>query len=114
MTTTTDKLAATALALAVTFAAYVAAPRADLTVDRITGDGCVIVEHGPTGPEPDVTLGHTVERCADGHYRTTTWRLDTGEVAYVELHDGHVDPADRAELAERVAAIRDGHAGGRF
>lgn len=75
---------------------------------------CVVVEHGPTGPEADVTLGHTVEQCADGHYRTTTWRIATGDVVYVEKHDGHVDPADRADLAERVAAIRDGRAGGRF
>lgn len=111
---TTTRITSAALATAVTLAAYVAAPRADLNLDRLAGDGCVVVENGPTGPEPDVTLGHTVERCADGHYRTTTWRLATGQVVYVEDHDGHVGPAERAELVERVAAIRDGHAGGRW
>lgn len=45
---------------------------------------CVIVEHGPTGPEPDVTLARTVEVCGDV-ITVTTWVITTGEVDAVEV-----------------------------
>jgi hypothetical protein len=48
-----------------------------------TPDVCAIVEHGPTGPEPDVTLGRTVEVCRDGSAIVTTWIVTTGEVVEV-------------------------------
>jgi hypothetical protein len=95
-------------------AAYLIAPRADVGPHLITTDGCAIVEHGPTGPEPDVTLGRTVERCADGTYVTTTWRLATGEVVDVDHHDGHVTDREAADLAGRLATIRAERSGVRW
>lgn len=75
---------------------------------------CAIVEAGPTGPEPDVTLGRIVEACADGTYRTTTYRLTTGEVVEVDEHDGELTAAEVADLAERLATIRAERSGGRW
>lgn len=45
---------------------------------------CVIVEHGPTGPEPDATFARTVEVCGDV-MTVTTWVVTTGEVDAVEV-----------------------------
>ena len=79
-----------------------------------TSPPCAIVEAGPTGPEPSVTLGRIVEACADGTYRTTTYRLTTGEVVEVDQHDGHVTDVEAADLADRLATIRAERSGGRW
>jgi hypothetical protein len=101
-----------ALIAVVLVAAYVGAPRTVPTLDA--RPGCAIVEHGPTGPEPDVTLGRTVERCADGTYVVTTWMLATGIVVDVD-HDPHqLTTAEAAEAAARLATIRDERRGERF
>jgi hypothetical protein len=79
-----------------------------------TPDVCAIVEHGPTGPEPDVTLGRTVEVCRDGSAIVTTWDLTTGDVLDVD-HDPHqLTPAEVADLADRLDVIRETRTGGRF
>jgi hypothetical protein len=75
---------------------------------------CVIVEAGPTGPEPDVTLGRIVEACADGTYRTTTYVLGTALIVDVDEHDGELTAAEVADLAERLATIRAERSGGRW
>ena len=75
---------------------------------------CAIVEAGPTGPEPDVTLGRIVEACADGTYRTTTYVLGTGELVEVDHHDGHLTDAEVRDVAARLATIRAERSGARF
>ena len=80
----------------------------------LTPARCAVVEAGPTGPEPDVTLGRIVEACADGTYRTTTYLIGTGEVVEVDEHDGPITSAELAELAERIATIRAERSGGRW
>ena len=79
-----------------------------------TSPPCAIVEAGPTGPEPDVTLGRIVEVCADGSTVTTTYVLSTGEVVEVDEHDGELTAAEVADLAERLATIRAERSGERF
>ena len=103
-----------ALIAVVLVAAYVGAPRSAPTLADLARPGCAIVEHGPTGPEPDVTLGRTVEQCADGTYVVTTWMLATGIVVDVD-HDPHqLTTAEAAEAAARLATIRDERRGERF
>ena len=75
---------------------------------------CAIVEAGPTGPEPEVTLGRIVEACGDGTYRTTTYVLSTGEVVEVDQHDGHLTDVEVADLTDRLATIRADRSGGRW
>jgi hypothetical protein len=93
-----------ALIAVVLAAAYVGAPRSAPTLTA--RPGCSIVEHGPTGPEPDVTLGRTVERCADGTYVVTTWELATGIVVDVD-HDPHqLTTAEAADVSARYQTLR--------
>ena len=84
------------------------------TIGLTLPTSCAIVEAGPTGPEPDVTLGRIVEACADGSTVTTTSVLATGEVVEVDHHDGHLPDVEAAEVADRLATIRDERAGERF
>jgi hypothetical protein len=100
MTTTRPNLAAAAILAAILAAAYVAAPRTAPTLSDLARPGCEIVEHGPTGPEPDVTLGRTVEACQDGTYVVTTWDLATGIVVDVDQ-----DP-ERADVSDRYQTFR--------
>ena len=55
-----------------------------------------------------------VEVCADGSTVTTTYVLSTGEVVEVDHHDGHLADVEAAEVADRLATIRDERAGERF
>lgn len=88
--------------------------------------GCTLVEDGPTGPEPDVTLGRAVYACPDSMLHVT-YVLGTAEVVQVE----HVQPAPcgyvvegaevvpascstAAELDARMTAVRAARTGGRF
>lgn len=51
-----------------------------LLVERSEREWCVVVESGPTGPEPSVTLGRTVSRCPDGTHRIETWQMSDGTI----------------------------------
>ena len=101
-----------AVAIATGLAAVTIGATIGLTVPTPTS--CAIVEAGPTGPEPDVTLGRIVEACADGTYRTTTYVIDTGEVVEVDHHDGHLTDDEARDVAGRLATIRAERAGERF
>ena len=68
---------------------------------------CEVVEHGMTGPEPDVTIGRTVEACSDGTTRITEWYA--GDDGYPVL-----TPAEYADVLDRYETIRDARTGGRF
>ena len=68
---------------------------------------CEVVEHGITGPEPDVTIGRTVEACSDGTTRITEWYA--GDDGYPVL-----TPAEYADVLHRMDVIRDARTGGRF
>jgi hypothetical protein len=105
---------AAALAALILAAAYVAAPRTAPTLDDLARPGCTIVEHGPPGPEPDVTLGRTVEACADGSTIVTTWDLATGIVVDVDHDADALTLAEVADLADRLDTIRDERRGERF
>ena len=88
--------------------------------------GCTLVEDGPTGPEPDVTLGLAVYACPDSVVHVT-YVLGTAEVVQVE----HVQPAPcgyvvegaevvpaacstAAELDARMTHLRAARTGGRW
>jgi hypothetical protein len=73
-----------AIAIGVVVLAILAVPRSAPTLGDLARPGCSIVEHGPTGPELDVTLGRTVEQCEDGSTIVTTWELATGIVVEVD------------------------------
>jgi hypothetical protein len=92
--------------------AYAGAPRTAPTVDDLARPGCYVVEHGPTGPEPTVNLGRTVERCDDGVTIVTTWVIATGEV--IDVEDDRLTPDELADVVERKDTIRDERRGGRF
>jgi hypothetical protein len=103
-----------ATVLVAVIASYGLAPRTVPTLDDLARPGCTVVEHGPTGPEDGVTLGRTVERCADGSAIVTTWHLTTGVVIDVD-HDPHqLTAAEVADLADRLDVIRDQRGGERF
>ena len=113
--TARDRYAALgALTLVVLVAAHGLAPRTVPTLDDLARPGCAIVEHGPTGPEPDVTLGRTVEVCADGSAIVTTWELATGIVVDVDHDPDALTPAEVADLADRLARVRGERSGGRW
>ena len=113
--TASDRYAALgALTLVAVVAAHGLAPRTVTTLDDLARPGCAIVEHGPTGPEPDVTLGRTVEVCADGSTIVTTWELATGIVVDVDHDPYQLTPAEVADLADRLDVIREARTGGRF
>ena len=113
--TARDRYAALgALTLVVLVAAHGLAPRSIPTLDDLARPGCAIVEHGPTGPEPDVTLGRTVEVCADGSAIVTTWELATGIVVDVDHDPYQLTPAEVADLVDRLDTIRETRVAGRF
>jgi hypothetical protein len=101
-----------AVAIATGLAAVTFGAAIGLTVPTPTP--CAIVEAGPTGPEPEVTLGRVVEVCADGTYRTTTYVLDTGELVEVDHHDGHLTDDEARDVADRLATIRAERSGTRW
>lgn len=84
MTSTSRYAAISAVVLVAIVAAYAVAPRTTPTLADLATPGCVIVEHGPTGPELDVTLGLTREVCGDTVV-VTSWELSTGVVIDVDV-----------------------------
>jgi len=114
MTTTSRYAALGAFALVILVAAHGLGSRTVPTLDDLARPGCTIVEHGPTGPEPDVTLGRTVEACADGSTIVTTWDLATGIVVDVDHDADALTLAEVADLADRLDTIRDERRGERF
>jgi hypothetical protein len=105
---------AAAIVATILAVAYVGAPRSAPSLADLARPGCSVVEHGPTGPEPEVTLGRTVERCADGSTIVTTWELTTGIVLDVDHDEDTLTPAEVADVVDRLNVIRDARRGDRF
>lgn len=59
-----------------------------LLVERSVRFRCTIVEHGPTGPEPTVTLGRTISRCVDGTTRVDVWNVSDGLIVETTIVPG--------------------------
>lgn len=51
------------------------------------GTTCGTVEHGPTGPEADVTVGRTVVECDDGTATIEEWDMSNGHVFGIHFRD---------------------------
>lgn len=69
---------------AVAVAVVMAAAGAAIGVALPTPAACIVVEDGPTGPEPGATLGVMVIACPDGRYAITYLLDDPAEVIDVQ------------------------------
>ena len=89
--------------------------------------GCTLVDDGPTGPEPDVTLSRATYACPDHYLHVTYVTRNPAEVVQVDraplapcgyvAEGAEVVPAScstNAELTARLDAIRADRVGGRW
>jgi hypothetical protein len=89
--------------------------------------GCTLVEDGPTGPEPGVTLSRVTYACPDYYLHVTYVTGDRADVVQVDraplapcgyvVEGAEVVPAScstATELHARLGAIRADRAGGRW
>jgi hypothetical protein len=51
-----------------------------LLVERSVRFACRVIESGPTGPEPSVTIGQTISQCVDGTTRIDYWHMSDGTI----------------------------------
>jgi hypothetical protein len=112
---------------AVAVAAVAVAAGIALGIALPSPDACTLVEDGPTGPEPSVTLSRMTYRCTD-HYVHVTYRTsDPSEVVDVQrsplapcgyvVEGGEMVPAScipAADLQHRLDVIRAERSGGRW